>query len=258
MIRAGQPGSVSVTARPAGGAQDGEARPWALAEEVPVGVLLNSVPVAVMMATPMDLEEFGAGFLIAEGHLRAGDITAALVFPTDRGFCVDIAAPGVDPPPARRALEGRAGCGLCGMEALTDLSLDLPHRSRPRPDPDRVAAGFELLDRHQPLRAVNRSVHAAGFIAEDGTMPAAREDVGRHCALDKLTGALALRRIDPAGGVAIMTSRCSFELVRKAALAGFGGLATRSAPTGLAVELAARAGLPLFARQGAGVVAFGA
>lgn len=229
---------------------------WQLAEEVPVGILLNSDPVAVMMATSADLEELGVGFVIAEGHARAAAITAALVLPTEDGFAVDVAAPGAAKVSRARGLEGRTGCGLCGLEALTDLDLDLPHRVRPVPEAAAVLAGFAALTRHQPIRDVNRSVHAAGFADAGGAIVMAREDVGRHCALDKLVGALAVQGIDPATGVAVLSSRGSFELVRKAALAGLGGLATLSAPTALAVTLARRAGLPLFCVAPGGVVAF--
>lgn len=231
---------------------------WQLAEEVPVGILVNSRPVTVMMASPSDLEEMAVGFLLAEGRAEAGAIRAALVLPTERGYCVDVAVEGADPAPApARALEGRTGCGLCGMESLTDVRLDLPHRDRAPLAPAAVARAFDGLRAHQPMRDVNRSVHAAGFADAAGRILIAREDVGRHTALDKLVGALAIRRIAPEDGFAVMTSRCSFELVQKAALAGLGGLATISAPTALALEVARGAGLPLASRAAEGVARFG-
>ncbi len=238
---------------------DGRSHPshWQVAEEVPVGILANSDPVAVMMATPIDLEEMAMGFLLAEGMIAADAIRAALVLPTATGFCVDVA---VDPaalqPRPARALEGRSGCGLCGMEALTDIRLSLPWKERMPVPSAAIARAFQALPGHQPIRDSNRSVHAAAFADRDGTIHLAREDVGRHTALDKLIGALARRRIDPGTGFAILTSRCSFELVQKAATAGLAGLATLSAPTDLALRLARDAGLALACRSGRGIVAF--
>lgn len=256
MKREGPPGSAPVQGRlvrPGGGDAP---LAWLAAEEVPVGIQLNSVSVAVMMATPADLEEMAIGFLVAEGHVAPGAVTAALVLPTEGGHCVDVAAPGVEARPPDRAVEGRSGCGLCGMRDLTDLGADPPFRARPALDADAVAQAFEALGHQQPIRAANRSVHAAGFFVPGEGLVIAREDVGRHTALDKTIGALALRGLDPATGIAVMTSRCSFELVRKAALAGLGGLATRSAPTALAVALARRAGLPLACRAAGGIALF--
>ena len=229
---------------------------WMLAEEVPVGILLNSEPVAVMMATPCDLEALGIGFLVAEGRMPAGAATGVLVLPTETGLCVDVAAPGVAPGPAPRTLEGRSGCGLCGMTALTDVRRPAPHRVRPPLDPAAVARAFDALRDRQPMRAVNRSVHAAAFCDAEGEIVAVHEDVGRHTALDKLIGGLVLAGRDASEGFAVLSSRCSFELVQKSAIAGLGGLATLSAPTALALDVARDAGLPLAFRARDGIVTF--
>ena len=252
------PGSVAARGRfhPLNGAV--EPAGWQVAAEVPVAIMANSAPVAVMMATPCDLEELAMGYLLAEGLVpRPGVLRAALVLPTDGGFCVDVAVdPGALAPLPARATEGRSSCGLCGMEALTDIRRDLPHVDRPPLDPAAAARALAALADNQPMKAVNRSVHAAGFADPSGGISLAREDVGRHCALDKLAGALAQRRIDPGSGVAVLSSRCSFELVRKAALAGFAGLVTVSAPTAMALDMARDAGLPLACRAPGGVMIF--
>lgn len=231
---------------------------WHVAEEVAVGILVNAEPVTVMMATPADLEDMATGFLLAEGYFdNVSDIRSIRILPTETGFCVDVAAgkslrrrlPG-------RAMEGRSGCGLCGIHALTDVTFSLPHRVRPDLHAEAIAAAFDTLASHQPMNAANHSVHAAGFAAMDGVIHWAREDVGRHNALDKLIGALKRNQVDGANGFAVMTSRCSFELVQKAAIAGLGGLATLSAPTTLALEMARCAGLPLASRAPGGVALF--
>lgn len=250
-------GSVDVAGRR--WSRDGTTVPsrWRIAQEVPVGILANSEAVAVMMATPADLEEMAVGYLLGEGMTTADAIRAALVLPTPTGYCVDVA---VDPAslcarPAR-SLEGRSGCGLCGMTALTDVRLALPHQQRMHIHPSAVMRALEGLDLHQPLHDDNRSVHAAAFADRTGAISCSREDVGRHTALDKLIGALALRRIDPGSGFAVMTSRCSFELVQKAATAGLAGIATLSAPTDLALRSAQDAGLAVMCRSGDGVMVF--
>lgn len=230
---------------------------WQVAEEVPVGILVNSEPLTVMMATPCDLEEMAMGFLLGEGMVRADQLRAALVLPTEDGVCVDIAVEeGAEVSFARRAIEGRSGCGLCGMSELTEVRRTLPHAERPPLDPRAVQRAFEGLADKQPIRDANRSVHAAGFANRKGHVLLVREDVGRHTALDKLVGALAQQRMAPDEGIAVMTSRCSFELVQKAATAGLGGLAALSAPTGLALDTARSAGLPLAARAPGGIALF--
>lgn len=229
---------------------------WQLAEEVPVALVYNRRSHAVMMATPADLEDFGVGFSLAEGVVpRATDIDDLRVERREAGLVVAMDIPSVHAARLighRRALEGRSGCGLCGIESLDALALPPPRiadaaRNRPDIAPDSIARAFARLSAHQPMNARNHSVHAAAWATPEGTILLAREDVGRHCALDKLIGALARLGLDPATGFAVMTSRCSYELVRKASLIGIPLLATLSAPTALALTLARRTGLTLAA-----------
>jgi FdhD protein len=233
---------------------------WQIAEEVPVALMFNSEPFAVMMATPADLEDFGVGFALAERIVTdVGAIAGVIAMPVDNGSCIDIALrEGVTPRAARRAIEGRSGCGLCGVEDIAEVLRPVRQVARrfELTEPA-VRRAFEALPAHQPMNRLNHSVHAAAWCDASGRVVLAREDVGRHNALDKLIGALARQKIDPASGFVAMTSRCSFELVQKAAAAGIPYLATISAPTALALSLAGEAGIGLAVASREGIVFFG-
>jgi FdhD protein len=242
------------------GTLGGSSATWLLPEEVPVAVLINSQSYAVMMATPADLEDFGLGFVLSEGLVKShAHIQNALVMPSGDGFSVDLAIDERDLVRDRmvaRALEGRVGCGLCGIQEMEDAIRMPKGKVVPaRLDPAAVARAFADLPKHQPMNAVNRTVHAAAWCSVDGSILLAREDVGRHNALDKLIGAMAGGGFSRTG-FAVMSSRCSFELVQKCALAGIGALATVSAPTALAYRLAKEAGLQLAAMAKQGVMIF--
>ena len=232
------------------GVEEGADVEWQVPEETAVAFEYNGRSHAVMMATPADLEDFALGFSLAEEIVgSAVDIEKIAVRETPLGFVVNLT---VDPlrllrgSLRSRSMEGRSGCGLCGVDSLVhavreprkiETSLEV--------DPAAVAAAFRALPDHQPMNRANRSVHAAAWCAPDGTIRLAREDVGRHNALDKLIGAVVRSGADPATGFVVMTSRCSFELVQKTAAVGIPLLATISAPTALALELARNANLTL-------------
>ena len=233
----------------------------AIPEETAVALTYNRVTHAVMMATPADLEDFAVGFALAEGLVsHAADIRGLLVLPSEDGLAADLS---VQPGKlnadrmVKRSLEGRVGCGLCGIEDIRD-AIRMPGGALPSIplSPDAVARAYAALPGFQPMNAINRTVHAAAWCSVDGAILLAREDVGRHNALDKLIGALAKRRADPATGFVLMSSRCSFELVQKCAIAGIGALATVSAPTALALSLARQAHLKLAALSQRGVMIF--
>lgn len=243
------------------GTLGGQRITWALPEEVPVAFHINSIAYAVMMATPANLEDFAVGFATSEGLVKhATDVSAVLAFPSGDGFTVDISISEdkfIRERMVSRSLEGRVGCGLCGVTEMAD-AIRMPS-SKLVPfllNAPIVARAFDELPKHQPMNAVNRTVHAAAWCDSDGKIILAREDVGRHNALDKLIGAMAQLSISPRAGFVLMSSRCSFELVQKCAIAGIGALATVSAPTALAHRLAKAAGLQLAALSKHGVMIF--
>ncbi len=234
---------------------------WQVPEEVPIALLFNSQPYAVMMATPADLQDFALGFALAEGIVASSaHVSGILVLPSEQGYAADLSVAAAHLNTSRmvkRGLEGRAGCGLCGIEDIRD-AIRMPGRRVPDVElsPQAVQRAYEALPLHQPMNAINRTVHAAAWCSVDGAIRTSREDVGRHNALDKLIGALARSGTDLGTGFVLMSSRCSFELVQKCALAGVGALATVSAPTALALSLACEARLKLAALSANGVMIF--
>ena len=214
-----------------------------LAVEGAVNVVFGGVPFAVMMLTPADLEDFAYGFSLTEGVIEAAsDIRGVRLEQDPDGLRlhVDLAPGRLHAHLARRrAMAGRTGCGVCGIEDLAHLK-----RARGRmaeaPLVRLAALGRALaeLDAGQVLGAETRAVHAAAWADLDGHVTHVREDVGRHNALDKLIGALLREGGDPAAGLILITSRCSFEMVEKAASFGVRTVVAISAPTSLALERA--------------------
>lgn len=218
--------------------------------EVPVSLVYNDVPFAVMMATPGDLADFALGFSLSEGIVA--DATELEVLAIDErleGWSVAMRIPGtraVALESRGRQLEGRSGCGLCGTTHVESVLRAPPVQAAPTTYPIAalVRALTELPSR-QPLGAATGALHAAGWAGRDGRLHLVREDIGRHNALDKLVGAMAAACLDPADGFAIVTSRASYEMALKAAQAGMPLLAAISAPTALAISVADGAGMAL-------------
>jgi FdhD protein len=221
-------------------------------DEVPVALVYNGISHVVMMATPLDLEDFALGFSLSEGILN--DPTELLdveTAPAGEGVEVRLQISGrafAGLKERRRNLTGRTGCGLCGVDSIDQAVRDLTAIVNGRRFA--VPAIFRAVDALPALQVLNResrTLHAAAFCDVDGSVLALREDVGRHNALDKLIGVLRRQKIDPASGFAVITSRCSSEMVQKAVAMGLPMLVAVSAPTGLAQELADRYGLTLVA-----------
>ena len=223
-----------------------------IASEVPVAISVCGFGYAVMMASPADLEDFAWGFALSERLIdRAAQVERVAIRQEDRGILLDI---WLSDDCRERVVErvrhrvGESSCGLCGVENLDQALRPLPAVEAPVGiRPSAIFAGLAALRDHQPLNAATGAVHAAAFANSEGTILAAREDVGRHNAFDKLIGHGLRQGMDPDDGFALLTSRCSFELVEKAALAGVRLLVTISAPTALAIERAEECGLTLIA-----------
>ncbi len=215
----------------------------AVAVEVPVQVTFADVPFAVMMLTPADLVDFAYGFSLTEGMIeRAADIRDVVATRVDDGWRLAVTLNGerLRKHLARqRAMTGRTGCGVCGIDDIE--ALRRAERGATAAPPVALAAierALAALDEGQVLNARTRAVHAAAWADASGAIHHVREDVGRHNALDKLVGALVRTEVDTRAGFIVITSRCSFEMVEKAATAGAGALVSISAPTSLAIARA--------------------
>ncbi|WJF90708.1 formate dehydrogenase accessory sulfurtransferase FdhD [Paraburkholderia bonniea] len=227
-----------------------------IGQEWPVALVFNGISHAVMMATPCDLDAFAVGFAVSEGIVANGreiqDIEVVLhdgELPHAEVHLTVLQQVFAQLKEKRRALAGRTGCGVCGIESIGLLDLT-PERI---PDtgfltrlaPDALAHAARHLPAHQALTKLTGGLHAAAWCDASGAIQYAFEDVGRHNALDKLIGHLVLKRINTHEGFVFLSSRASYELVRKAARVGIPMLATISAPSSLALALARQAGLRL-------------
>ena len=243
--------------------QDG--RPFILqdyiAEEVPVSLVYNGVPHVVMLASPTDLEDFALGFSITEGIVNhPAEILATRVYNRKDGIEVRIKIPEerfVCLADKGRNLTGRTGCGLCGSSTLQQaVRHPAPVTAELKVQASDLLTALNDIKQHQKLNRLTGAVHAAAWALPDSGIKFVREDVGRHNALDKLIGALYKAGRDPSSGFIVVTSRASYEMVQKAAVAGVSLLAAISAPTGLSIRLAEETGLTLvgFARDDRHVV----
>lgn len=221
-------------------------------EETAVAIVLNGSTHAVMMATPANLEDFAVGFALSEGIVAAADeiegieivdqaegIESRLWLPADKAEAVAA---------RRRAMAGPVGCGLCGIESLAEAIRPLPPVGAGTAlDAAAIDRAVRDLSALQVLNARTRAVHAAGLYLPGRGVVLAREDVGRHNALDKLAGAMARTGTDGREGAIVITSRVSVEMVQKCAMAGVPVLIAVSAPTAHALRLAEAAGITLAA-----------
>jgi FdhD protein len=221
-----------------------------VAVEEPLEIRIGGKPVAVTMRTPGHDEELALGFCLSEG-LRP---TAARLPDDLAANTVDVDAPGFDPARLQRSFYTTSSCGVCGKGALEAVAVEAPRvASKLRVSLALVSSLPDRLREAQAAFAATGGLHATGLFTADGELVAAREDVGRHNALDKVIGRAFLDGLLPlTESVLCVSGRLSFELVQKAAVAGCPVLVAVGAPSSLAVALATDRGITLcgFVRNG--------
>ena len=226
------------------------ATPDFLAEEVPVALVYNGISHVVMMASPKDLELFAIGFSLSEGIIaHPQEIYGMDVVQACNGLEVQIELSSrrfMGLKERRRALAGRTGCGVCGVEQLNDIGKPVA----PLPFTQTFNLGnldkaLEHLNDVQPIGQLSGCTHAAAWVLPSGEIAGGHEDVGRHVALDKLLGRRARESEVWQQGAALVSSRASYEMVQKSAMCGVEILFAVSAATTLAVEVAERCNLTL-------------
>ncbi len=230
-----------------------------LAEEVPIALVYNGISHVVMMATPNDLEAFALGFSLSEGIIdKPEEIFGMDVVPGCNGIEVQIELSSrrfMALKEQRRAMAGRTGCGVCGVEQLDQIGKPL----QPLPftqtfDLARLDIGLAQLRNYQPIGNLTGCTHAAAWMSSQGELQGGCEDVGRHVALDKLLGHRSQQPWQQ--GAVLVSSRASYEMVQKSAMCGVEILFAVSAATQLAVEVAERCNLTLvgFSKPGRATV----
>ena len=226
------------------------ATPDLLAEEVPVALVYNGISHVVMMASPKDLELFAIGFSLSEGIIaHPREIYGMDVVQACNGLEVQIELSSrrfMGLKERRRALAGRTGCGVCGVEQLNDIGK--PVAPLPFTQTFNLAnldPALEHLNDVQPIGQLSGCTHAAAWVLPSGEIAGGHEDVGRHVALDKLLGRRARESELWQQGAALVSSRASYEMVQKSAMCGVEILFAVSAATTLAVEVAERCNLTL-------------
>lgn len=232
-----------------------------VAEEVPVALVYNGISHVVMMASPKDLEHFAVGFSLSEGIIASPqEIFGMDVVQSCNGLEVQIELSSrrfMGLKERRRALAGRTGCGVCGVEQLNDIGKPLS----PLPFTQtfhlpRLDLALRHLKDFQPIGKLTGCTHAAAWVMPSGELAGGHEDVGRHVALDKLLGRRAAEGEAWGQGAVLVSSRASYEMVQKSALCGVEILFALSAATTLAVEVAGRCNLTLvgFCKSGMATV----
>src|ERR1700687_5201558 len=221
-------------------------------EETAVALTYNGGTYAVMMTTPQDLEDFAVGFSLSEGVISsAADIDSLNIVPLDDGIELRmwLSKSKADRlQERRRHIAGPTGCGLCGIDSIAEATRPAAIIEQGQQfSSEQIMVAMQNLPMRQKLNIETRAVHAAAFWGSKSGIVALREDVGRHNALDKLSGALARASVVASEGLILLTSRVSVEMVQKSAAIGAPVMVSVSAPTALAVRMADAAGITLAA-----------
>lgn len=240
------------------GADGDRRRPDEVIVEEPLSIQLDGTLVATTMRTPGNDYELAAGFVHAEGMLGPASVTGVRYCADGSALesefnIVTVETGGEAPEPTPRLGSTTSSCGICGADAIDELTARLePVEAEPF-DPMLLAKVADAVLDHQDLFAKTGSVHAAAAFDRSGTILHVREDIGRHNAVDKVAGRMLLDGELPAAGLGLYVSgRASFEMVQKAWAAGFGTIVSVSAPSALAVDTAHAANIQLagFVRNG--------
>ncbi len=233
--------------------EEGKHRPhdWAVAEETPVSIRYNGEPYAVMLCSPIDMDDFARGFSLCEmvvDHVDEIKSVKETRLPDGIQLDIDIQEKRYERlliAHRRREMAGQSGCGLCGLDSLSHVLDPLkPVKDETTVSFDVLQAACQGLAEQQELNRLTHSVHGAAWSSLEGDILFLREDIGRHNAFDKLIGAV-LTEQSFSEGFAILTSRCGFELIQKAARSGISILVCLSAPTSLAIDLGDKLGITL-------------
>lgn len=222
-----------------------------VAKEVPVALVYNGISHVVMMTSPLDLENFALGFSLAEGIIKEPSEIYEMEVTDACGEGKEVRMTIASEAfwklkERRRALTGRTGCGICGVESLNDAIRPvgkLPFRQTF--DMAHYARALSYLKDVEKLGELTGCTHAAVWVNPDGSMAGGAEDVGRHVALDKLLGKRARNKWED--GALVVSSRASYEMIQKAAMCGVEIMFAVSAPTALAIKVAEECGLTLAA-----------
>jgi FdhD protein len=220
-----------------------------VAVEEPLEIRVDGRPIAVTMRTPGHDDELALGFLHGEGLIDGpSPTTLGAELETNT---IEVAGPLLRDP-GERNFYATSSCGVCGKGAIEEIIIDCP-RLGPGPSVERALVA-DLPERlSQPVFELTGGLHATGLFSSKGEAICAREDIGRHNAMDKVIGRAVLERQIPlVDGILCVSGRLSFELVQKAAVAGCPILVGVGAPSSLAIELAGEQGMTLcgFARRG--------
>ncbi len=223
--------------------------------EVAVAVCFNGISQSVMMVSPNDLHDFALGFALTEGLINStAEVLDIVIEKQSLGWQLDLQVLSRTEhrlKQRRRTMAGPSGCGLCGLESINEV-MALPTKTQTSailPSVDMIIKARDTLSQIQENHNGIKGNHTAVYFDLQAKVIAVREDVGRHSALDKLIGSLYSNKQERVAGFALLTSRCSHDLVIKAARAKIPVLITLSQPTDLAVTSAEQSGLVLFSFQ---------